>query len=495
MGGEMADIEMADIRTAVIVVHGMGEQKPLDTLKEFVRTALKPKDAAAAPEHRRAYYYSRPALVSDSYEARRYIARFLGSPANPIQGQTEIFEYHWSYMMTGNRFSDVIPTTLRLVLRPPWKVPVGLRGLWTIVWLVALAAAAAILAVTFYFPNLGVATRTAVNSSIVAALVAFAWRKATTGVTASFVDVIRYLDTSPRSYTARRAIRGGMLDLLRNIHDAGQYTRIVVVAHSLGAYIAYDAMHSLWFELHAMHADVPAPPQGGQAPLVGLTDLQKAADDLFNKEGSVDAYQTRQFELWKGLRAQGNPWLITDFICVGTPMYFADLLLTRNKDEFDNQVRNGQMITCPPRAGQQEVEEERRPSHVKYWWPHGHAQVLGSGTMFAVVRWTNFWFPAVWSFFGDWFGGRLAPLFGDGIRDVRIEGNTPGRWLPGFAHSRYFSYPDDDASTAIAANIRQTLALDIDLELAAMTVLETDPAMNAQRLQPQVTWTSGEPAD
>jgi hypothetical protein len=486
---------MTVIRTAVIIVHGMGEQKPLDTLKEFVRTALKPKDPGAEPECRRAYYYSRPALVTDSYEARRYIARFLGAPAKPIQGQSEIFEYHWSYMMTGNRFSDVIPTTLRLLLRPVWKVPVGLRGLWLIVWLVALAAAAAVLAVTFCFPDLGAAAKAAINSSIVAALIAFAWRKARTGVAASFVDVVRYLDTSPRSYSARRAIRGGMVDLLRNIHDAGHYKRIVVVAHSLGAYIAYDAMHSLWFELHALHAGPPVPPRGGPVPLAGLAALQEAADGLFNKQGSADEYQKKQFELWKGLRAQGNPWLITDFVSVGTPMYFADLLLTRNREEFDNQVRNGQLITCPPRAGQQEVEEAQRPETVKYWWTDKGCQVLGSGTMFAVVRWTNFWFPAVWSFFGDWFGGRLAPLFGDGIRDVRIGGNTPGRWLPGFAHALYFKYPDDEAPSGIAANIRQALSLDIDPDLAAMTVLDPDKAMTAERLRPQIEWSSGELAD
>ena len=65
--------------------------------------------------------------------------------------------------------------------------------------------------------------------------------------TTSFVDVARYLDTAPHSYAARRAIRGGLVDLLHALHD-GRYSRIVIVAHSLGAYIAYDALTSFWAE-------------------------------------------------------------------------------------------------------------------------------------------------------------------------------------------------------------------------------------------------------
>ena len=33
------------VRTAVVVVHGMGEQRPMDTLDGFVKTALHPLSA------------------------------------------------------------------------------------------------------------------------------------------------------------------------------------------------------------------------------------------------------------------------------------------------------------------------------------------------------------------------------------------------------------------------------------------------------------------
>ena len=54
----------ARVRTAVIIVHGMGEQVPMETLNGFVRTAL-------APTGGQRRYFSRPSGLTDSYEARR----------------------------------------------------------------------------------------------------------------------------------------------------------------------------------------------------------------------------------------------------------------------------------------------------------------------------------------------------------------------------------------------------------------------------------------
>jgi len=222
-----ADRSMSAIRTAVVVVHGMGEQRPLETLNSFVDTALLGLPDAEDEPTRRDYYYSRPAEITQSFEARRYIAPQLGNDPLLTQGHTEIFEYHWSYLMTGNRFGDLIPTTLRLLVRPPWRVPQPLRGIWTLVWLVLVSAPTAYLVIS---PHLAGIQWAVIGSGLGLAVMALIVRQAKAGVTASFVDVVRYLDTSPRSYAARREIRGGMVDLLRALHD-GHYSRIVVVAH------------------------------------------------------------------------------------------------------------------------------------------------------------------------------------------------------------------------------------------------------------------------
>src|SRR5690606_23359937 len=93
-------------------------------------------------------------------------------------------------------------------------------------------------------------------------------------------------------------------------------------------------------------------------------------------------------------------------------------------------------------------------------------RVLYEGAPFAVVRWTNLYFPARFHFFGDWFGGPLRPLFGTGIKDVVITGNGPGRpgaspiknrHVPGLAHALYFSFPGDPDPAGAAALVRDAM--------------------------------------
>ena len=84
MAAEETDAETTSanaVRTAVVVVHGMGEQRPMDTLDGFVKTALRPRSVDGGQNWD--YYYSRPAVITGSYEARRYISRHLGSFTGP----------------------------------------------------------------------------------------------------------------------------------------------------------------------------------------------------------------------------------------------------------------------------------------------------------------------------------------------------------------------------------------------------------------------------
>ena len=301
------------VRTAVVIVHGMGEQRPMETLDGFVKTALYPHVVKGEPTWD--YYYSRPAEITGSYEARRYIAprrADITTPDGEVQGQAEIYEYHWSYLMTGNRFADVMPKTLRLLLRRPSNVHDPLFGIWRVVWIVILALLLAIpaLFVGGYLLNSDVPGW--IIGLIASAVILLFWfglirmvgRALVNKVTASFVDVVRYLDTSPHSYAARRAIRGGLVDLLYRLHD-GRYSRIVVVAHSLGAYITYDALTSLWAQVHQLHAATDAEATK-TIPLESLDDLEGAADRLIAEPdagGRLDDFQQQQFALWQDLRS------------------------------------------------------------------------------------------------------------------------------------------------------------------------------------------------
>jgi len=478
--GDMTAEDASTVTTAVVVVHGMGEQRPMETLDGFVRTALRPRMDDGVPKWD--YYYSRPAEITGSYEARRYIAPRRADVTGPdgIQGQTEIYEYHWSYLMTGNKFADVMPKTLRLLLRRPSNVPDGLFGIWRVVWLVILAIALLVplLFVAGYLLNTDVPGW--IIGLLVSAVILVFWfglfrlmgRALVNKVTTSFVDVARYLDTSPHSYAARRAIRGGLVDLLHALHD-GRYSRIVVVAHSLGGYIAYDALMSLWALTH----ELAAPADGQRSSLKSLDRLEAAADRLIadpDGVGALDEFQGLQFDLWQDLRRQGNPWRVTDFVTVGTPMALADLLVTRpalfsglkksdsarRSELMDALVRRGALVRCPPRSETLPVESDAHPPVNYRWRRSGARELLGSQSPFAVTRWTNLWFPVVrGELGGDWFGGALRSLFGPGIRDIAVLGNEPERFKRGAAHSEYFAHPDKGGDDDAAGHIRNALAL------------------------------------
>lgn len=82
---------MIQVRQAVVVVHGMGEQLPLSTLTRFIDTALAPDESGART------YYSRPESTTGSFESRRFLAPARPDAREPtLNAQTDFFEYHWA---------------------------------------------------------------------------------------------------------------------------------------------------------------------------------------------------------------------------------------------------------------------------------------------------------------------------------------------------------------------------------------------------------------
>ena len=423
-----------EVRTAVVFVHGLLERRPMDTLDAFAKTVLTPK----ATEWD---YHPEPLEVTDSYEARRYVAPSAG---------TELFEYDWSFLMTSTRYAGFAAAFARVFLRRPRHVPDQLFGIWRLTWLALLIPVALLVGVIVvggFLLHTGVAGWiVGVVSSVVVLTIGFGVLRTAprvftrTFLTTGFVNVARYFDPAPESYAARRAIRGGLVDLLSTLHQ-GRYARIVVVAHGIGGYIAYDALTELWAEMYELRAATS-------------TGLEPAA---------VGDFQATQFARWQDLRRRGNPWRTTDFVTVGTPMALADLFVARppipaglrrsdsRHELFDRLIRRGVVVSCPPGDGQ---------------------------SPFAVTRWTNIWFPVRrGSIRGDWFGGVLRPLFGPGIREIAVTGNRPERLRPGAAHTRYFASPDHDDDGDVAFHLRAILALADDAGLqASITAPPPDPS-------------------
>ncbi|MFC6155637.1 hypothetical protein [Kribbella jiaozuonensis] len=134
-------------------------------------------------------------------------------------------------------------------------MPAGLRAVWVLAWIVIIWAIWAVLAGPLKDKVIGqdepvtAAVGALVSGGLTAGLISYLMARVLPGwLTASFVDVVRYLDTSPRSYEVRREICEGLVEMLQALQASQQpkYDRVVQVAHSLGAYIAYDTIAYLW---------------------------------------------------------------------------------------------------------------------------------------------------------------------------------------------------------------------------------------------------------
>lgn len=180
------------LRTAVVVVHGMGEHRPLETLNNFIDAGLPPVGGVRR-------FYSRPDGVTESYESRRYLAPRQPRGAEPeLYAQTEYFEYHWSYLMQGNELGDLWSTVRKFLLLRAGYVPGGLFVVWMIAWL--LIAAGIWTFVWGPLSNLDLAEgpifETFLEVLLGGGIAAFAVAWLLTGplkrwITSSFVDVVR----------------------------------------------------------------------------------------------------------------------------------------------------------------------------------------------------------------------------------------------------------------------------------------------------------------
>lgn len=229
-------------------------------------------------------------------------------------------------------------------------------------------------------------------------------------------DAARYLDPHPDNIEQRNKIREEGIALLHSLHESNKYNRIIVVGHSLGSVIGYDLLRLYW---SSVKAPEPEHPHRVEA-LREFADARDAIfDDVTASAGAkVERYQQLQFELWRSLRENGRwPWLVTDFVTLGSPLTHARILLGRTEEDFELRRAEGELVTCPPIPGAGNV-----------WYSRQYATASGPRNAdtpthmvpFSCTRWTNLYFPYRWIIFGDLVGGPLRESFGAGICDTPV---------------------------------------------------------------------------
>lgn len=446
------------MKQAVVLIHGIGEQKPMDTVRGFVESVLPP------PMNDGEQYWSKPDPMSESFELRRLQA--VG------RNKIHFFEYYWAYQISGTKFRHLTQWLLDLLLRRPCNVPLGLRTIWWLSWvlLIALVIAVASGAVAHFMHDYQDRSPYTILSGGLALLLCVVQ-----GFLLYYVgDAARYLSPSPENIALRQRIRADGVALLRRLHESGEYDRIVVVGHSLGSVIGYDILTALWRDYNSVYdfqsKDAaldqllasnlrPQPVVRDALSTIGETLRNLPTDDSTQplRQALQHAYRSAQFACWKEQRYWGNDWRVTDFITLGSPLAHGMMLLARSNSEFSARQRQRELPTCPP------VTDGKRYTYspVQCIETAGKRKfnplLLHHAACFAVTRWTNMYFPAYGGLCGDLVGGPLATVFGLGISDVPVKSAGWRRFTPA-AHTTYWD-KQSDAPASIDAKAAEDFAL------------------------------------
>lgn len=403
----MASQNSPNVRQAVILIHGIGNQQPMDTLRGFMEGVHTKK------------WFSKPHEYSENLELRRFTTT---PPFEANQPETtDFFEFYWAHHLDRGRALGTLGWATRLLFR--WPFFRHTRQLFMPTFYLQILGLLVVAAVGWNLWGVVTAIREGGDYSglygvalwVLIGLITFHFL-ISQFLRRNLADAPRYLTPSPANIRARNDIRAEGLQLLRVLHESGDYQRIIVVGHSLGSVIGLDLLRMAWNELR--HPD----PDLVDEPTMKAETFDAVIDQLFTGAApeDLDEWQQKQFELWQECRERGIPWLVTDFVTVGSPLAHADFLLDRPNLSFEQRAEEFEYPRCPPHSTSD-------ISQVFYYRPQisedgeeVNALTAHSGAPFAVTRWTNLYFP-VRGISGDPVSGPLARHFGAGVRDIPVR--------------------------------------------------------------------------
>lgn len=248
---------------------------------------------------------------------------------------------------------------------------------------------------------------------------------------ASFIgDAARYFRNSPDNVAVRREIRRQAVNTLEMLHTGGKYDRIIIVAHSLGTVIAYDMLRAYFGRICKQ---IPCDPRWFGTDGQGADHHDRPSLDGRAIIAEIAA-RVRRSKDQEAL----NPWLVTDFVTLGSPLTHAHYLMCNGrsvqelKQDFRRRVSEREFPVCPPVPDFEHRLAFRDTNAGRLRFHHG--------AQFGLTRWTNLYFPLSQLLWGDAVGGALAgaDLFRDGVRDVKVSTRHKGK-ASLFTHTAYWN--------------------------------------------------------
>jgi hypothetical protein len=460
-----AGTRRADMQ-AVVVIHGMGEQRPMDTMKAFVRAVWETDEVVTANKlPHPAQVWSKPDPRTGSLELRRITTReSIASASFPHGVRTDFYELYWADLTAGSTWEQFTSWVRGLLLRPISRVPPDVRLAWVVLWIatlgvVAIAVLAALPADVWRKIGVGALADWHGLLAFVAAALGM-WLHKT--ATATFGRVVRYTRADPSNIAARQAVRERGLKLMNALHEGNYYKRIIIVSHSLGTMLAHDLLSYFWAQRDAPRKIAESSPEFDA--LCELEGAAAAVDRANPTAAALDHYYAAQRRLRVALAARPAPpapnpqampdprWLITDFVTLGSPLTHAEFLIAASDEDLARRKFERELPQSPP------LREDLDPkvfqlagaTHKLPVGPSFETSKLISfpppsspgiwelhhAAPFAVVRWVNVYDTASLVFRGDVIGGPLANTFGPAIIDIDLKSLRGQSRV--FTHTKYW---------------------------------------------------------
>lgn len=409
-------------RIALVLLHGIGEQRPMATIRSFVNGIFGTSGD------------SKPDRLSELFELRR-----LNVELDKVK--VDCYELYWAHHMHGSELIHILKWLKRLFFTPTEELKKMAghlnKNLYTKIRLYVVGLlfllVALLLGVNFMLNTWGW-FKSATGVGVIAIVtmgMGLVLRYVHDQMITVIGDAARYLDSAPANVGIRQAIRTECVHFLEELSksDDPAYSRIVVIGHSLGSVIAYDALKLLWAK-KKMHFTV-----SGAAESAGLLAWLHGG-----ARPEAEAAPSPQRALFEQLiPAENGDWKISDLVTVGSPLAHAPLLLAESFAEFEHLKEQRELPTCPP----------QKDHKGKYCgWKEAPGFKLHHAAPFALVQWTNFYFAS------DPIGGPLQKIFGAGINDVLLCDAESDTWLN---HVRYWAKGSCPGSQVFQQAVRQLL--------------------------------------
>ncbi|MEX0860357.1 MAG: hypothetical protein WD017_05425 [Cucumibacter sp.] len=485
-------------RQAIVIVHGQGKPRPMGTLRDFVKVlwtqdrSLKLADTAMMDPA------GNPSWIVPDDKTGLLDLQRISCPPLASGRITDFFELYFADIVGASPLQNFWRWLNRLLWIDPHEVSRPMRLGWVALWVLSLLALAAFwimvlsverlvhldwIGVLLGEDNRGAlgAFAAGIGLFLVASILARAtrfqrlvtwpamivaaaaiayiyreypvfWAAAVFFFLASlgqryllpyFGAAASYLGAEAGTVGIRNRVRERGLSLLRALHDDPRYDRIVLVAHSLGAVLAYDLLHLLWWQVGPTAGNPPG--EEAIAAFNAVDDFIAAHPEKVWPPETVGSFQRLQGVVCEALSRQPSRpqhddpgrhsppgWKLSDFVSLGSPLANAQFLIAEGKADFA-QLKHAWMLPCSP--PNKSTRFNRMVNTIR------GIEAAHHGAVFGAVRWTNLYDPfhPVAFLIGDPVGGPVAGLerFGRGIADRAVRMRHAG-WVPRFFTHNYY---------------------------------------------------------